>query len=258
MVPDVILRVYGDLRVFVDVDRDGQLRVPTGAPRSVKDLVESAGIPHPEVDLLLVDGTSVGFDHLVVGGERVAVFPAFHSIDVTPTSKVRPPPPAPRFVCDVHLGRLTRRLRLLGFDTWYRTDTDDDELAQVAVAERRILLTRDRGLLMRRVIVHGYCPRSDRADAQAVEVLRRYRLVDAIAPLRRCARCNGLLEEVAKAEVLDALPPRTRVEHDRFARCASCGQVYWPGSHTADIAAFVDAARDGAVHAGSVDGAGWV
>jgi hypothetical protein len=247
MVPDVTIRVYGDLRVFVDADRDGEVRVPTGAPRSVKDVIESAGIPHPEVDLLLVDGTSVGFDHRVAGGERVTVFPAFHSIDVAPASKVRPPAPPARFVCDVHLGRLARRLRLLGFDTWYRTDTDDDELARVAVAEQRVLLTRDRGLLMRRVIVHGYCPRSDQADTQVVEVLRRYRLTDAIAPLQRCARCNGLIDAVDKAAVLDQLPPRTRIEHDRFARCASCGQVYWPGSHTNQIEAFISDARLGAL-----------
>src|SRR5918996_3133065 len=134
MVSSVTLRIYGDLRDFVYSDSDGCVQVPIGAPRSVKDVVESAGVPHPEIDLLLVDGTSVGFDRLVRGGERVVAYPAFHAIDIAVTSLVKPPPPDPRFVCDVHLGRLARRLRLLGFDTWYRRDTDDDELARVAVA----------------------------------------------------------------------------------------------------------------------------
>jgi uncharacterized protein with PIN domain len=244
MVASVTLRVYGDLRIFTDGDRDGHVEVPIGTARSVKDVVESAGVPHPEIDLLLVDGTSVGFDHLIRGGERVAVYPAFHEIDIAVTSRVRPPAPAPRFVCDVHLGRLTRRLRLLGFDTWYRSDTDDDELADVAVSEQRILLTRDRGLLMRRVIVHGYCPRSGDADVQTAEVLRRFDFADHVAPLSRCARCNGLLRPVAKEAVLDRLPPRTRIEQQQFAECGWCGHVYWPGSHTPRIGQFVEAALD--------------
>jgi uncharacterized protein with PIN domain len=246
VVAKVTLRFYGDLRYFVDGDRDGHVEVPIGRPRSVKDVVESAGVPHPEIDLLLVDGTSVGFDRLVRGGERVAAYPAFHAIDIAVTSLVKPPPPDPRFVCDVHLGRLARRLRLLGFDTWYRRDTDDDELAHVAVAEQRILLTRDRGLLMRRVIVHGYCPRSDNADVQAVEVLRRFDLAGEVNPFSRCARCNGPLHPVDKELVIDELPPRTRVEHQQFARCAQCGRVYWPGSHTTRITEFVDDARNAA------------
>lgn len=243
MAATVVVRVYGELNDFVDADRDGRTTVAIGAPRSVKDVVESAGVPHPEIALLVVDGASVGFDHMIHGGERVAAYPPFHSIDIAATSLVAPPPPAPRFVCDVHLGRLTRRLRLLGFDTWYRRDTDDDELAAVAVGEARILLTRDRGLLMRRAITHGYCPRSDDADVQAGEVLRRFGLGGAITPFSRCARCNDLLRPVDKRDVVDQLPPRTRVEHDRFVRCAGCGRVYWPGSHTAPISRFVRAAR---------------
>lgn len=242
MVATVTLRVYGDLHVFTEGDRNrGQeVQVRVGAPRSVKDVVESAGVPHPEIALLLVDGASVGFGHLLRGGERVAVYPSFHRIDIAPASLVQPPAPAPRFVCDVHLGRLARRLRLLGFDTWYRSEADDAELADVAVTDQRILLTRDRGLLMRRVIVHGYCPRSDHADVQAGEVLRRFDLAGQVAPLGRCARCNGVLRPVDKQAVIDVLPPRTRVEHERFARCADCGRVYWPGSHTTRIMRFVD------------------
>lgn len=243
VVATVEVRAYAELTFFVEADADGRVEVPIGAPRSVKDVIESAGVPHPEVALLLVDGVSVGFDHLIRGGERIAVYPAFHAFDVGAVSRVVRDAPAPRFVCDVHLGALTRRLRLLGFDTWYRTDADDDELAAVAVDQGRILLTRDRGLLMRRVVTHGYCPRSDNADAQAVEVVRRFELADAIAPLSRCARCNGLLRTVDKGDVLGLLPPRTRLEHNQFARCADCGKVYWPGSHTGRINDFVAAAR---------------
>ena len=232
----VEIRLFADLAFFVpDLDRDGRLDVPIGAPRSVKDLLESVGVPHPEIDLVLVDGESVAFDHRIEGGEVVSAYPRFTTVGiggvVADVSKVRPPDPDPRFVADVHLGALVRRLRAVGLDVWYRRDADDDLLASVAVEEDRVLLTRDRGLLMRRVIVHGYCPRSDDPDLQAVEVVRRFALADQLRPLTRCIRCNGRLASAAKADVLADLPPHVAVEHQSFSRCTSCGQVYWPGSH---------------------------
>jgi uncharacterized protein len=224
------VRAYAEL---VDLAGARELEVPFGTPRSIKDLVESIGIPHCEIGVLLADGRGVGFDHRLVGGERVSVYPPFHSVALDAAQTLWPEPPEPRrFVLDVHLGTLARRLRLLGFDSWYRTDTDDDELAEVASAHNRILLTRDRQLLMRRSVVHGYCPRADDPDDQLLEVAHRYDLGGRRAPLTRCARCNGLLAAVAKAEVVDELPRRTREAFDTFARCRACGHVYWSGSHT--------------------------
>lgn len=240
---DVVVRLHGGLGWFVDRDASAvavagastSLRVPVGAPRSVKDLVECAGVPHVEIEALAVDGATAAFDRLLRGGEQVDVHPPPAPPGSVP---LRPPAPAARFACDVHLGRLARRLRQLGFDAWYRADAEDDELARIAASEERVLLSRDRGLLKRRAVVHGYCPRSDDADEQAREVVRRYDLGGRLAPFTRCPRCGAALEAVAKADVLDRLPPRTRVEHDRFARCVGCAQVYWPGSHTTAIAAF--------------------
>ena len=231
------LRAYAELTDFLD---DAEVEVPFGGARSVKDLVEAVGIPHPEVGLLLVDADPVGFDHLLTGGERVAAYPPFHELAVDPADDLWPPPPDPRrFVLDVHLGTLARRLRLLGFDTWYRTDADDALLADVAVGGERILLTRDRGLLMRRVIVHGYCPRSDDPEEQALEVVHRYGLADRAAPLTRCVRCNGALVEATREQVWAQLEPRTRATFERFARCEACGQVYWPGSHLDAVDGFL-------------------
>lgn len=238
----ITLRAYAEL---VDLLDEAEVEVPVGAPRSVKDLVEAVGIPHPEIALLVVDDEPVGFDHRLTGGERVAAYPPFHDLAVEPSVSLWPDPPEPRrFVLDVHLGTLARRLRLLGFDSWYANDADDTLLARVAVTEGRILLTRDRGLLMRRSIVHGYCPRSDHPEEQAIEVARRYGLASRQAPLSRCVQCNGELEAVDKAEVVDDLPPRTRVEFDRFARCRACGQVYWPGSHVDAVDAFLTRVAD--------------
>lgn len=236
------VRFYADLADLAGVV---DATVPVGAPRSVKDLIETVGVPHPEVALILVDGDPVGFDHRVTGGERVAVFPPFHRLDLSGVTTVAPPPVAPRFVLDVHLGTLTRRLRILGFDCWYRTDADDLELAEVAVAEERILLTRDRGLLMRSEITHGYCPRSDDPDLQLLEVVDRYHLSPRVEPFSRCVRCNGELRAAAPEDVREEIPPRTRREHDTFNRCTQCGQVYWPGSHRTAMAGWVNDVSDG-------------
>lgn len=239
------IRFYGDLVGLAwDTDRGGEAHIPVARPRSVKDAIEACGVPHTEVDLMLVDGASVGFAHQVQAGDRVSVYPPFSAFDVEAVSRARPDPlPVPQFVLDVHLGRLAERLRLLGFDVGYRNDADDAELAACSVDEQRWLLTRDRGLLMRRVVTHGYLVRATDPDEQCVEVVRRFGLLDEMAPFTRCARCNGTLASVDKAEVADRLPPATRAEQHDFVRCADCGQVYWRGSHSAGMDAFVAAVR---------------
>jgi uncharacterized protein len=232
-----VIRFYGDLAGLVwDTDRTGEVEVLAAAPRSAKDAIESCGVPHTEVDLLVVNGRSVGFDHLVSAGDRVAAYPPFDSLDVGAVSLVRPPPlPEARFLLDVHLGRLAQLLRHVGLDADYDNDLDDAALAARAAEGPRWLLTRDRGLLMRRAVTHGYLVRSDEPRQQLIEVVRRFGLGNALAPSTRCARCNGMLHAVAKVEVLDRLLPATRREHDVFMRCADCGQVYWRGSHAAHL-----------------------
>lgn len=238
------IRFYGDLaEIASNADRDGQAHVPVERPRSVKDAIESCGVPHTEVDLVLVDGCSVSFGAQVEGGSRVSAYPPFLRLDVP--SLVRPASlDEPRFALDVHLGRLAERLRILGFDTLYGNDLDDDDLEALSVGGPRWLLTRDRGLLMRRTITHGYLVRSSDPQEQALEVVRRFRLGDEIAPFTRCARCNGVVGPVDKEEVLDRLEPATRAEHDTFTQCRDCGQVYWPGTHLSALRAFVERARE--------------
>lgn len=238
----VEVRFYAGL---ADLAGSSHVWVPVGGPRSVKDLIESVGVPHPEVALVVVDGSPVAFEHQVVGGERVAVYPPFRQLDLSGVTTVAPEPRPPRFVLDVHLGTLTRRLRTLGFDCWYRTDADDVELASVAVDEERILLTRDRGLLMRREVTHGYCPRSDDPQLQLLEVVDRFGLAPRSRPFTRCVRCNGELRPAAPEEVREEVPPRVRAEHHTFRRCRECGQVYWPGSHRAAMSSWVDGVVEG-------------
>ena len=230
--PHATLRFYAELNDFLPPkDRHRSVeRSFTGRP-SIKDLIEATGVPHTEVDLLLVNGESVDFAHSVRDGDRISVYPVFESIDITAITNVRPEPLRElRFVLDVHLGRLAAYLRLAGFDTVYRNDLDDAELAGLA-AGGRVLLTRDRGLLKRRAIQRGYWLRATSPRAQLAEVLRRFDLSRAVRPFCRCLRCNDLVRPVPKADVVTELRPRTRLYFDEFSRCPRCGRIYWKGGH---------------------------
>jgi uncharacterized protein with PIN domain len=243
MMSEVTLRVYGPLNDFLPVHRRQApwQRVVDGHP-SVKDVIERAGIPHPEIDLILVNGLSVGFEEIVRSGDRIAVFPRFVTFDIGPHTRVRAQPLEPiRFLADVHLGKLARRLRLAGLDTAYDPQADDAALANLAARQGRILLTRDIGLLMRRSVTRGYFIRETHAQRQLVEVLRRFGPLD-LRPFSRCLRCNDLLHEVAKSAVTTSLLPRTREHYHHFEMCSGCRAVYWKGSHWARLKQAMDTA----------------
>jgi uncharacterized protein len=197
---------------------------------SIKDVIESCGVPHPEVNLILVDEQAVDFDHTLAKDAKVEVFPVKNRGTV-PTEKRLQTTGISRFVVDGHLGGLSRNLRLLGFDVAYHQNADDRQLLKVMARENRVLLTRDRRLLMHAIVQHGYCPRSQNADEQTIEVVRRFDLAELIAPFTRCLRCNAPLEEATKAEVIDKLEPLTKIYYDQFRRCPGCERIYWSGSH---------------------------
>ena len=224
--------------------RHRPITLEVAAGTTVKDLAESLGVPHTEIDVILVNGGSVGFAHQVHEGDRVDVYPMSEVPGVSPLVRLSPGPPRePRFVLDVHLGRLARTLRLLGFDAVWRNDTADDELAAISVDDERILLTRDRGLLKRAKVTRGHLVRETDRRCQAIEVLQRFDLFASITPFGRCLTCNGVLEPVAKEEVEHRLPARTRREHADFRTCPGCGRVYWKGSHYDRLAALVEDLR---------------
>lgn len=242
--PQARLRFHGDLADLAwHVDDAGVAVVRAPPHRTVKDAVEACGIPHTEVDLLLADGASVGFAHRLAPGATADVYPPAAVPPDAPPSRVRPAPlPEARFVADVHLRRLAELMRLVGLDV-RGDDADDPVLAEIAAAEGRWLLTRDRGLLTRRQVTHGYLVRAHEPHAQLTEVVARFGLADALAPLSRCARCNAPLERVDKAEVAHRLEPGTRAAFDEFARCTGCGQVFWRGAHAEALDELVAAAR---------------
>lgn len=240
----VTIRVYGSLNDFLPA---GRRQVPSlrtlDRSTTAKDLIEGHGIPHPEIDLILANGTSVPFDYIVRNGDRIAAFPRFRAVDISTVTLVRPVPPATiRFVADVHLGKLARRLRLAGFDTAYGANEDDAALAETASREHRVLLTRDQALLKRRTVTYGYFVRATAPHDQFVEVLRRFDPLD-FRPFSRCLQCNGMLREVPKPSIEAELLPHTRRDFDTFERCANCGHIYWKGSHWTHLTQLLDAAR---------------
>ncbi len=227
------LRFYAELNDFLPiVNRQATITCPLNGPVSAKHLIEALGVPHTEVALILANSEPVDFDYLVQENDRLSIYPAFANFDVSNVLTLRSPPPKPaRFILDNHLGQLSTYLRLLGFDSLYRNDYDDRELAQVSHDDERILLTRDVRLLMRKVIVHGYWMRSKDPRQQLSAVLRRFDMYEDISPWHRCLRCNGELRPVSKEEVMHRLEPKTKKYYDDFHICSDCEQVYWKGSH---------------------------
>jgi uncharacterized protein with PIN domain len=214
-------------------------------PVSVKDAIESIGVPHPEIDLVLANGVPVDFSYRLQAGDRIAVYPLFRSIDILPVSLVRPPQlDALRFVLDCHLGRLAAYLRLAGFDTDYRppaANEDDGTLAEISGREDRILLTRDVALLKRLMVRYGYWVRETNPRRQLAEVAARFDIGARARPFTRCLRCNTSIEPVRKETVLDLLPRRTRLHYDEFLRCSGCGRIYWKGAHYAHLRRVLEA-----------------
>jgi uncharacterized protein with PIN domain len=229
----VEFRFYEELNDYLPADlrKRTLARSIVGTP-AVKDVIESIGVPHTEIDLILVDGRSVRFSHKLRGGERVAVFPMFERFDITPIHRLRPKPlREPRFVADVHLGSLARYLRLLGFDTLYDNARDDAELAAIARDERRIVLTRDVGLLKRKAVVRGHWLRDRDPERQLAEVVDALQLRRAMRPFTRCMMCNGRLTRVPRTTVATDVPPRAFSRYRVFLRCRQCRRVYWRGTH---------------------------
>lgn len=234
-------RFYGDLNDFLaSIHRQSDLRYTFRGQPAVKDAIEAVGVPHPEVYFLQANGEATGFDYQLDDGDRVSVYPRLRHTRPE-VGLLRPDPPAaPRFALDAHLGQLARYLRMLGFDTRYRNDLEDDELARIAHEDERVLLTRDLELLKWNLITYGTFVRATDPEAQLKETLDRFDLHDALDPLTRCLDCNARIQPVEKEKVLDQLPPRTREHFDEFYQCTRCKQVYWKGSHYERMQRFID------------------
>ncbi len=224
------LTFYGDLSFFLKPQTQ-QIERRLSERTSVKDAIEACGVPHTEVDLILVDGDPVDFAHVLSHESAIDVYPIDSKRQTLFPKDRLQALQIHKFVADGHLGKLVRDLRLLGIDVAYDSAAEDRQLVAAAVERERALLTRDRRLLMHGAVRHGYYLRSQYPLEQTVEVLRRFELLPAINPFSRCLRCNAFLEPVPKERVIDRLEPLTKIHYQNFRRCSACGQVYWAGSH---------------------------
>jgi hypothetical protein len=226
-------RFYEELNDFLPKNRRRRTFVYSCAEdATVKQVIEALGVPHTEIEVILVNGESVGFSHRVEEGDRVSVLPMFESLDVRPILRLRAEPlRESRFVADAHLGRLARYLRMLGFNTLYDSALSDRELVTISCTERRVLLTRDRELLMHRALTHGVFVHGDRPREHLAYVLNRLDLRDSCIPFARCMSCNGQLEPIDRDLVLGRVPLRVTDRHQQFRWCPECGRIYWRGTH---------------------------
>jgi len=241
---DVSFRFYAQLNDFLPAARRGRRFTQTlRGVTSAKDAIEAVGVPHPEVDVIVVNGEAEDFTYRLHAGDDVSVYPAFRSIDIGGVRRCGTDPPQPvRFALDIHLGKLAARLRLIGFDTV--VIADDADIATLGAREGRIVLTRDIGLLKRSVVRHGHWVRHTDPESQLVEVLRRFDLATQMEPFVRCVRCNALLVAVDADAVADRLPPRTRETFRQFRRCPGCDRAYWQGSHYDRLVRMIERARE--------------
>jgi uncharacterized protein with PIN domain len=234
-------RFYEELNDFLPLAKRKKTFVYNfdGNP-GIKDAIQSLGVPHTEIDLILVNNKSKSFSYQLKNNDRVAVYPVFESLDISKVTHLRRKPLRnPKFILDVHLGKLAKYLRLLGFDTLYRNDYSDAEIIALAKQKKRIILTRDIGLLKNSRIIRGYWVRSIKPELQIAEILDRFDLYNKANPFARCLECNGKIERIRKRVVMGKLPEKTQKFFQEFFRCRICKKVYWEGSHYQKLQIFV-------------------
>jgi uncharacterized protein len=239
----VYIRFYEELNDFLTDGKKRKTRfgheVP-GSP-SVKDTIESLGVPHTEVDLIMVNDKSVDFSYNIKDGDDISIYPVFESFEISGIQHLRPHPlREPRFILDVHLGSLAKYMRLAGFDSLYRNDLTDEEIVSISLKEKRTILTKSRELLKRSGVTHGYWIRNTDVREQLKEVIQRFQLERFILPFTLCLECNSRLAETGKEEVEKELPPKVKLYHNEFKRCPGCGKIYWKGTHYEKMHRFIE------------------
>lgn len=229
----VSIQLYADLNDFILRERHSTAyEVYLNGPTSVKDLIESQGVPHTEVGSILVNNRPVDFSYLVNDGDQVNVYPQVDRLDPTKPDLLHCKPFTEiKFVLDTHLGKLAKYLRMLGFDTLYKNDYEDPELAGIASEQQRIVLSRDRGLLKRKIIEYGHYVRHTQPLQQLAEIIQWLDMQKYMNPFSRCTSCNGLLHDVDKKDIESQLEPNTKLFYNEFKQCADCKQIYWKGTH---------------------------
>jgi uncharacterized protein with PIN domain len=238
----IIIRFYEELNDFIPSSRrKTDIPLEVANHQNIKDIIEAQGVPHTEVDMILANGESVGFGYKPEQDDRFSVYPVFESLDIKGATRLRPKPlRTTKFILDVHLGKLARYLRMLGYDTYYRNDLEDDEIVSISKKEKRIILTRDLQILKYGVVTHGYFVRHTNPGKQLREIIRHFHLDLNKKPFSICMDCNGKLKPVDKVAIEDRLEDCTKKCFDEFYICSNCSKIYWPGSHYEEMIKMIE------------------
>lgn len=242
---NITFRFYEELKNFLPKDRKKQpFSVTISENQPVKHTIESLGIPHTEVDMILVNSNPVDFTYKLKDNDYVSVYPVFETFNISDITGLRKTGLRDtKFILDVHLGKLAKYLRFLGFDTLYKNNIVDPEIIRISKDNNRIIITRDSGILKNAAVTHGYFVRSQKPKEQLAEVIRRFNLESLIDPFTRCSECNGKIEEIAKDSIVNELDTQTRKYYNKFYQCTKCRKIYWQGSHYQRLSNFINSIR---------------
>jgi uncharacterized protein with PIN domain len=237
----VFFRFYEELNDFLPEDKRKKTFEHKFMGRvSVKDMIESLGVPHTEIDLILVNSSSAGFDQIVENNDKISVYPEFESLDISDLQHLREKTlRIPRFVLDVHLGKLARLMRMVGLDTLYKNNYSDEEVVRISRENKRCILTRDLGILKRNEVTRGYWVRNTEPAKQLKEIINRFDLINSLKEFSRCTLCNDELKSVDKETVFERLPPKVKNAHNQFYICSNCDKIYWAGSHVDEMEKYI-------------------
>ena len=237
----VRFRFYEELNNYLPEDlRKGWIESSAEPGTSVGEKIHSFGIPLNEIDLILVNQLSESFDYILQEGDRISVYPVFESFDISEVSKLRDKPLRdPAFICDVHLGRLCKYLRMLGFNTYYSNDFTPQQIIEISNLEKRIILSKSIHIIRHKEVTHAYWVRSSEPLEQLKDLIYRLDFSKRAQALTRCLNCNTKLEKAKKEDIIDRLEERTEKYYTDFFRCPTCDQIYWKGSHYEHMLEFI-------------------
>lgn len=208
---------------------------------SIKDMIESIGVPHTEIDLILVNSKSKNFSYIVQNGDDISVYPVFESFDISDVQHLRPKPiRQPKFILDVNLGKLAKFLRMTGIDVLYENNYADEDIVKISLESKRTILTRDLGILKRREVSHGYFVRNIKGEKQLIEVVNRFHLQKSLKPFSRCIKCNSILNKIEKNKILNIIPSKVKEYHNDFYICEFCNKIYWRGTHFEKMCSMIE------------------
>lgn len=229
----ISIRFYEELNDFLPKNlRKQEFQYSFAGNPSIKDVIEAIGVPHPEVDLILVNGKSVDFEYHIQSDDRISVYPVFELIDISPICHLRPEPlRTPKYILDINLGKLAPKLRMLGFDSLYKNNYNDSEIVKIAETQKRIILTRDHGLLKHKKVTRGYWVRNVNPKKQLEEIVEKFDLYTKIQSFSICMVCNGKINPVEKEKIYTLIPPKVKSYFEEFYQCSICAKIYWRGSH---------------------------